>query len=944
MPTRAAPPAAPWRSAATRARSPRGVAPAVRTRLANVVLTAALVRCAQADNCLEVLRAEDTPRYRLRYRLCALHLRAEVALVRGIPSRFCQARHAAALSLARAFGCRVPLLRLLRADARHDTACPFQKCSRFQPLCDFSGSRRTCSAALAKQRYSAHRASPPAAAAAAPTAPPAPSSGGNEASGGRASRSSPSLSEARGGGPSSGTGTPPSSTTPSLEAEAGGFSLQAVLAPFLRTSNGGGGTSYDLIAADGGFGVAYDDVAALDALVTSEACQLAALHAAHLKLPAAAPSALPDAFSAQLQAAWLQGAVAAGGLAALEAAVRPGCTLLHVDAMLLPGAPKPDSAISVAIALAADVEIGDFFAGGAPGGGAIVATAGRCAAVGGAGGELGCAAAPRLPALRPAALLASQGGALRFAATPRGLPASTVLRARLAGRMLSAPDGGGGDQDPSLFASATALLLPPLPAGVEGALLVDAFASDMADFPLAPAPRAALVCADAAIVAEVNAAAASADVSSDRGASADALEALLPALGRALRPGAESALLRGVASETMRRGWTATSQRVLAALAAAVAEEGVVYGAAAVAAPVGAATELHVAALYGSAADVKALLRCGAAAGGAAFAGPRGATPLHLAATRRDARGTAALAALRAAPGAAAAWSAQRDSWGLTPADVASRPAPVAAPSEREFVAWLSRASRSSVMAIAALQFLHFPTWIAMTLILGSAPATDAAGALARMHFLPRMLVESSTLYDVRTGAVVPLAAVPWPAVVAGTRFMVRYSLLARLPANAALLVASWAAAPSRPRAQAWYARHFELLYALCNAIEMLHMPIVEFVACYRALGLAVAYSPVFAVSYGLATFLLSPGFGRSGTFGPCRAVCNYPVLTLRICAFAGCLTWQRATWGAALHSPQLVAQMLMCMLSLANVAPNERRLRRLCATELAGAKSKREN
>ena len=762
-----------------------------------------------------------------------------------------------------------------------------------------------------------------------------PSSGGNEASGGRASRSSPSLSEARGGGPSSGTGTPPSSAGgPSHEAEAGGFSLQAVLAPFLR----GGGGSYEMVGgADGGFGVAYDDVAALDALVTSEACQLAALHAAHLKLPAAAPPALPDAFSAQLQAAWLQGAVAAGGLAALEAAVRPGCTLLHVDAMLLPGAPKPEGAVSVANALAADVEVGDFFAGGAPGGGATLATAGRRAAVGGAGREQGCAAAPRLPPLRPAALLATAGGALRFAAKPRGLPAAAVLRARLAGRMLSAPGGTG--EDPSAFA-ATALQLPPLPPGIEGALLVDAFASATADFPLATAPRAALVCADAAIVDEVNAAAAAADAASDRNASSDALEALLPALGRALRPGAEAALLRGVACEAMRRGWAATSARLLASLAAAVAEEGEVYGAAAVAAPAGVATELHVAALYGSAADVKALLRCGAAAGGAAFAGPRGATALHVAATRRDARGAAALAALRAAPGAKAAWAAQRDAWGLTPADVAARPAPLAPPSERDFVAWLSRASRSSVMAIAVLQLLHFPTFIAMTLILGRAPASSAAEALARMHFLPRMLVESSTLYDVRTGAVVPLASVPWSAVVAGTRFMVRYSVLARLPANAALLAASWAAAPSRPRAQAWYARNFELLYAVCNAIEMLHMPIVEFVACYRALGLAAAYSPVFAVSYGLATFLLSPGFGRSGTFGPCRAVRNYPVLLLRICAFAGCITWQRTTWGAALHSPQLIAQMLMCLLSLTNVAPNERRLRRLCAAELAGAKS----
>lgn len=59
----------------------------------------------QADGCLEVLRAEDTPRYRLRYRLCALHLRAEVAVVRGIPSRFCQARRRFLVSIFTAHSC-----------------------------------------------------------------------------------------------------------------------------------------------------------------------------------------------------------------------------------------------------------------------------------------------------------------------------------------------------------------------------------------------------------------------------------------------------------------------------------------------------------------------------------------------------------------------------------------------------------------------------------------------------------------------------------------------------------------------------------------------------------------------------------------------------------------------------------------------------------------------
>jgi hypothetical protein len=389
----------------------------------------------------------------------------------------------------------------------------------------------------------------------------------------------------------------------------------------------------------------------------------------------------------------------------------------------------------------------------------------------------------------------------------------------------------------------------------------------------------------------------------------------------------------------MRRGWTATSARLLSAWGVAVGEEGTaVGGQAPPAPPAGAATLLHAAALHGGAAEVKLLLRFGAAAGAADAAGPHGITPLHIAASRHDARGAAALAALRAAPGGAAAWSAARDKWGSTPADVASRPP---APSEAEYVAWLAVANRSSVMAIAALQLPHFPTWLGVRYVLSpGTAAANAADALRRMHFLPRWLVQSSTLYDVATGAVVPLAQVPWPAVVSATRLMVRYSLAIRLPANAALLLASGLASPALPRARRLYTRHFELLYAVCNVLEMLHMPLVEYWACYRALGLAVDYSPIFAISYFLATQLLSPGFGRSGTFGPCRSACNYAVLTLRLVLFAGTLTWQRSTWRAAASSPQLIAQMLMCLLSLVNVAHNERRLRRLCATARASAEA----
>jgi hypothetical protein len=47
---------------------------------------------AQADACCALLPAETTPRYSVRYRVCAEHLHCDTVLVRGVPSRFCQAR------------------------------------------------------------------------------------------------------------------------------------------------------------------------------------------------------------------------------------------------------------------------------------------------------------------------------------------------------------------------------------------------------------------------------------------------------------------------------------------------------------------------------------------------------------------------------------------------------------------------------------------------------------------------------------------------------------------------------------------------------------------------------------------------------------------------------------------------------------------------------------
>jgi hypothetical protein len=54
----------------------------------------------QVGGCSEVLQS-STPKYRLRYRLCESHLRADAVLLEGVPSRFCQARARAARCVLR---------------------------------------------------------------------------------------------------------------------------------------------------------------------------------------------------------------------------------------------------------------------------------------------------------------------------------------------------------------------------------------------------------------------------------------------------------------------------------------------------------------------------------------------------------------------------------------------------------------------------------------------------------------------------------------------------------------------------------------------------------------------------------------------------------------------------------------------------------------------------
>jgi hypothetical protein len=384
-----------------------------------------------------------------------------------------------------------------------------------------------------------------------------------------------------------------------------------------------------------------------DAVAAADAA--AAVHPAtmHVKLPAASPFrlplGLPAAFASVFAASAAAAATAAGGgaPAALCAALRPGCVLLSVDALLDEEGTDADEGgdagadALVARLLAAPGPAGDFFrrqpsfSVHAPGSRA------PCAAAGAAGGAPVVAAlppsAPRLPPLAPLASLSTasvtvtpaRGAAAAAAAALHG----AQLHCRLNGVALAlAPQA---ELPPGALAQLCA-------AGAEGVALFEAAPSAECGH-RAGAPRPLLLCRDAAIVAEVctmapECAAADADAEESQ---RDAAERIVAALGAALCADASLTALAAAAAAAVTLGWGATTARLLPALREAALRAAGPRGDAAALCRRGGVPLLHRAVAAGHVHVARLLLRHGGQEGlfGApATRGPAGVTPLHIAA------------------------------------------------------------------------------------------------------------------------------------------------------------------------------------------------------------------------------------------------------------------------------------------------------------------------
>jgi hypothetical protein len=423
------------------------------------------------------------------------------------------------------------------------------------------------------------------------------------------------------------------------------------------------------------------------ALAVDAAANAAAVRAAvlHIKMPSATPAQLPAELAAAVAMLFQRAPMA------LQGAVRPGCVLLTVDALVdVTGASAPgrvDAAAAVTRLLGAPGAAGAFFRAQPS---FSVHVPGQAAA-GAAGGVPATPPAAqrryaRTPPVRPLAALSTNAVTVTCAPCATGdddpLAASATstaggvsLEARMHGHVLRLL--------PHPLSSARGATLPPM--GTEGIVLFETSLSyddgSASDAHLTPPPRPMLLTRDADIAAEVAALGAGCDDDDDE---AGAAELVVTVIGHALRADASVSVLAAAAAAATLLGCVATLRRLLPALRAS-AERHAPSSAphAALLAARGGVSLLQRAAAVGRADLARMIL---ASAGGtlvfgtaAAAAGDGGGvTSLHLAAAARDGGGLAAtltdasLVSPAAAGDALAAWfHARCAADGRTPSHIA---------------------------------------------------------------------------------------------------------------------------------------------------------------------------------------------------------------------------------------------------------------------------------
>lgn len=638
-----------------------------------------------------------------------------------------------------------------------------------------------------------------------------------------------------------------------------------------------------LVRAAPGAAIAETDLAAIAAAAAAAArlygCTV------HVKLPVmASPSELPSqALRAVVDGALLEGC---GPAAPPLGAIRPGCVLLSIDALVTR---LPDISD---VATALTCVLGDRV-------GARVRLGSHESALANAAAPVKDGAPPTMPRLWPAAALLRGGEVLSFLLT-NGAPGA--LHARLNGAALQCTVEHAAPGD----AGSRVIVMPPNASSVEGAALFELSLppADAAGVRVS-LPRAVLLCADPDIVAQIcRTAECLHALPGEHSVTDDALQLCIRAVGDALAPGAPLRVRTAAAAAAVWLRWDAVLTRLL--LVPSAPDGVLVLHAVA-----------HAAAQSGDEASA-AVVAAAAARLGSPRAWTAAARLLH------DASGAKAHTLSECA--ARTALSCARDVRDAGPDDDAAAVSILLALvallddalAEADDVA-ASEAARAIATAARESAYVMYLARINVTVFraaswLSLGGATMQLINCVRFGLLRTPAQPSMTLRDIDFGAVnanllasiimhappgaLPLSPldVPLGAVVTHVRAFVFLSLLLRLPANVAMVVASHALTRSEA-----LLRHYEPIFLAGLLIDIAFFALMD-VLILHATGAAPEWPTLPSVLHAVGLLV---GTRR----GPFRLRCTYCYMAARTALAIAPLAYVGA-WRVLIHNGGYAAQL----------------------------------
>jgi hypothetical protein len=253
------------------------------------------------------------------------------------------------------------------------------------------------------------------------------------------------------------------------------------------------------------------------------------------------------------------------------------------------------------------------------------------------------------------------------------------------------------------------------------------------------------------------------------------------------------------------------------------------------------------------------------------------------------------------------------------------------APSEREFIAFMSRRNRATCQVLALLNCLQYVVIIARCVAILQHTGTDGASdapSLLPLHptfgWTPGSgsLRDSHRLLNPSTGAVVRTDELDAASVRLGAALLIPLTLLLRAPANVALAYISFA-----PSQRARFARSYEAFLCAACCAEVGGSILFELGVYLLSHGLVIAYPLTVACNHAFFSAVVH-------TNGPVRPRWNWPMWALKMLG-GGLIIWHPSVWHHTWANNATVWVVHALYATCVALAPrNDRALRAMWAAE----------